>query len=417
MCRRLSGHAILCSQGKWGRGGQPRVYTLGSLRPVRGCVEPSITLSEAACRWRHVRVLEVKIYYFFFWDLFSGTPASISRGICLWVWFLRCEDISRFVLMSSFRPMNRCTPVRTRGYRARNHREKEHCAVTGYVIWDLLFRSPMASWLDDLGLNELEHIKDGASAFAQELHPINSAEDFISFVVALNLYPPGTPLRAERIAGEMPAGLSAPAVRYLLSKLPIVDRLASQLRDDPSRKTVRLVPDVEHCVACGLAGEAVPLVVKRADKCSSPTVYAEHGRLKGELNGLSCPRCSAWHSMSYAEGGTRIPAGKQVPYPGATASSRRWIQLSQSTVFENSLLDRLSAQMVHSHTGFETFCHEWAMRCGESKDLAHTMRRRLGHTWLAWSLLRWRDENASRAGEPLPFEPLGFTSDEQLDAT
>ena len=45
------------------------------------------------------------------------------------------------------------------------------------------------------------------------------------------------------------------------------------------------------------------------------------------------------------------------------------------------------------------------------------MRRRLGHTWLAWSLLRWRDENASRAGEPLPFEPLGFTSDEQLDAT
>ena len=99
-----------------------------------------------------------------------------------------------------------------------------------------------------------------------------------------------------------------------------------------SRKTVRLVPDVEHCVACGLAGEAVPLVVKRADKCSSPTVYAEHGRLKGELNGLSCPRCSAWHSMSYAEGGTRIPAGKQVPYPGATASSRRWIQLSQSTV-------------------------------------------------------------------------------------
>ena len=158
------------------------------------------------------------------------------------------------------------------------------------------FSAPMASWLDELGLNELEHIKDGASAFAQELHPINSAEDFISFVVALNLYPPGTPLRAERIAGEMPAGLSAPAVRYLLNKLPIIDRLASQLRDDPSRKTVRLVPDVEHCVACGLAGEAVPLVVKWGSRCSSPTVYAEHGRLKGELNGLSCPRCSAWHS-------------------------------------------------------------------------------------------------------------------------
>ena len=144
----------------------------------------------------------------------SGTPASISRGICLWVWFLRCEYISRFVLMSSFRPMNRCTPVRTRGYRARNHREKSHSAVTRSVIWDLLFRPRWraGSTYDELGLNELEHIKDGASAFAQELHPINSAEDFISFVVALNLYPPGTPLRAERIAGEMPAGLSAPAV-------------------------------------------------------------------------------------------------------------------------------------------------------------------------------------------------------------
>ena len=65
MCRRLSGHAILCSQGKWGRGGVPSADALGSLCPVRGCVEPSITLSEAACRWRHVRVLEVKIYYFF----------------------------------------------------------------------------------------------------------------------------------------------------------------------------------------------------------------------------------------------------------------------------------------------------------------------------------------------------------------
>ena len=72
---------------------------------------------------------------------------------------------------------------------------------------------------------------------------------------------------------------------------------------------------------------------------------------------------------------------------------------------------------MHAQPGFETFCHEWAMRCGESKDLVHTMRQRLGHTWLAWSLLRWRDENASRAGEPLPFEPLSFTSDEQLDAT
>ena len=113
--------------------------------------------------------------------------------------------------------------------------------MTRSLIWDLLFR-PRGP--------------DGELARRSR----SQRAHFISFVVALNLYPPGTPLRAERIAGEMPAGLSAPAVRYLLNKLPIVDRLAFQLRDDPSRKTVRLMPDVEHCVACGLAEEAVPLV-------------------------------------------------------------------------------------------------------------------------------------------------------------
>ena len=30
MCRRLSGHAILCSQGKWGRGGQPSTLFPGT---------------------------------------------------------------------------------------------------------------------------------------------------------------------------------------------------------------------------------------------------------------------------------------------------------------------------------------------------------------------------------------------------
>ena len=96
MCRRLSGHAILCSQGKWGRGGVPRSVLLGFLFPVRGCVEPSITLSEAACRWRHVRVLEVKIYYFLFTRARQrakrnssgeqfGVASLASRAITPWI--------------------------------------------------------------------------------------------------------------------------------------------------------------------------------------------------------------------------------------------------------------------------------------------------------------------------------------------
>ena len=40
MCRRLSGHAILCSQGKWGRGAVPLTYvSLGSVPSLGGGLE------------------------------------------------------------------------------------------------------------------------------------------------------------------------------------------------------------------------------------------------------------------------------------------------------------------------------------------------------------------------------------------
>ena len=76
MCRRSSGHAILCSQGKWGRGGQPRSVLLGPLFPVRlrgarGCVEPSITLGRGC--WRNVPGFGSKIYITFF----VATPTKI----------------------------------------------------------------------------------------------------------------------------------------------------------------------------------------------------------------------------------------------------------------------------------------------------------------------------------------------------
>ena len=88
----------------------------------------------------------------------------------------------------------------------------------------------MASWLDELGLNELEHTR-----MAQVPSPRSSTQSTQRRISSGSwLRSTSGPtwdarLRAERIAGEMPAGLSAPAVRYLLDKLPIVDRLASQL--------------------------------------------------------------------------------------------------------------------------------------------------------------------------------------------
>ena len=51
----------------------------------------------------------------------------------------------------------------------------------------------------------------------------------------------------------------------------------------------------------------------------------------------SCGKCGALHGMSYAEGGS-IPVGKQMPYPGATDRSSRWVQMSEGYVWENSLL-------------------------------------------------------------------------------
>ena len=58
MCRRLSGHAILCSQGKWGRGGQPSTLFPGTSLPSPG-------VRRTFHNPGNVRVLEVKIFYFF----------------------------------------------------------------------------------------------------------------------------------------------------------------------------------------------------------------------------------------------------------------------------------------------------------------------------------------------------------------
>ena len=68
MCRRLSGHAILCSQGKWGRGGVPIVFTYTLLV---GTSLPSPGVRRTFHHPGNVRVLEVKIYYFFYssWKL------------------------------------------------------------------------------------------------------------------------------------------------------------------------------------------------------------------------------------------------------------------------------------------------------------------------------------------------------------
>ena len=160
----------------------------------------------------------------------------------------------------------------------------------------------------------------------------------------------------------------------MLHHIPL-DHLYHILDAQAALKTVVLMPDVDQCVACRvLAGEHGKLSVGCASRPSHPTVYSECGVLRGELNFLRCEGCGARHFMSCCEGGDHLKHGKQLAYPGAMLRSNQWIQVSRDTVFEKFLIYRLDQQMVHSHTGFETFCIGYVRVWGESANLVGNMR-------------------------------------------
>ena len=108
---------------------------------------------------------------------------------------------------------------------------------------------------------------------------------------------------------------------------------------------------------------------------------------------------------------SRLAQGKQVPYDGAMDRTRKYVQLSRDIIFEGEMLWRLDTQMLHSHTGFEPYAKEWTTFADEPPQLVEPLRIALSHAWLAWTLLRWRDELQ------LPKEPLSFASPTHLDET
>ena len=177
-------------------------------------------------------------------------------------------------------------------------------------------------------------------------------------------------------------------------------------RRSPRRSTWSL----EFCAVCALQGQKVRLVV--SDEPVRPTVYCTHGRFDGLLYCKRCPDCRAKHNLSYAEESTRLAQGKQVPYDGAMDRTRKYVQLSRDIIFEGEMLWRLDTQMLHSHTGFEPYAKEWTTFADEpAPQLVEPLRIALSHAWLAWTLLRWRDELQ------LPKEPLSFASPTHLDET
>ena len=91
-----------------------------------------------------------------------------------------------------------------------------------------------------------------------------------------------------------------------------------------------------------------------SDEPVRPTVYCTHGRFDGLLYCKRCPTCRAKHNLSY---------------------------------------------------------EEWTTFADEPPQLVVPLRYALSHAWLAWTLLRWRDELQ------LPKEPLSFASPTHLDET
>ena len=236
------------------------------------------------------------------------------------------------------------------------------------------------------------------SGLAVELFPLGSTDELAAFFLLMHTHPASTANCAALIASAMPAAshtrCTAPYIKELLRRFdssPLGDFAVEMVRDDPTHKTVHLVLLVDCCMACEMEGEHVQL--RSADSSSSPTVYLESGhKLTGIHCGKKCPACRAWHNMSYAEGGTRIPGGQQLPYRDATARGTRWVQLMGGKVFDCAMLHRLDQQMLHSHTGYETYCKKLVGLSGQPRGTVDAMRQNLGQAWAAWGLLRWREE-------------------------
>ena len=253
---------------------------------------------------------------------------------------------------------------------------------------------------------------DEVCALSVEMEPLRSANDVGVLLQAMRQYPAGLPDRVSLIAAELPA-YSTPQIALLLARLDTVGtglvETSSRLADTGSQ--VHLLPPPTTCVVCGEPG----LMVDRKPSGgvrppSSPTVVSERGILQGILHSKTCGKCGALHGMSYADGGSGLSSGKQMPYEGATARGSRWCQMSPKIVWENSLLYAFESQAVFSHTGYETFASEYEWKHG-GHDVSSHLRRSLAHSWLAWSLLRWLEELE------LPVAPLGLSTDEELDAS
>ena len=273
------------------------------------------------------------------------------------------------------------------------------------------------SWLCDQ-MEAAFHLT-GMTAFAGQLYPLRTEDELVALLSGMHHFPPGVPERARRVHERLPAGsaLCSSDIGVLIGRLDTEGGLGGLYKHLAHTKEgpLHLVPSITHCAVCALNGEQVPLVVKSSlgNAFPRPTVYLDGrgGVRESVLYCKWCPRCNAKHNMSYAEGGTILQRGEQLAYPGAMQRDNRFVQLSRDTIIETEVLVRLTSQMVHSHTGYETFATEYTELANLSPALADALQKNLVHAWLAWTLLLWREEL------DVTNQPLRFASGDDLDAT
>ena len=252
-----------------------------------------------------------------------------------------------------------------------------------------------ASLLYERAAMELTSLVSGMTEFAANLYPLKTEEELVALLSGMHHFPPGVPERARRVHERLPAGsaLCSSDVGVLIDRLDTEGGLGGLYKHLAHTKEgpLHLVPSITHCAVCALNGEQVPLVVKSSlgHAFPRPTVYLDGrgGVRESVLYCKWCPRCNAKHNMSYAEGGTILQRGEQLACPGAMQRDNRFVQLSRDTIIETEVLVRLTSQMVHSHTGYETFATEYTELANLPPALADALQMNLAHAWLAWTLL------------------------------
>ena len=270
-------------------------------------------------------------------------------------------------------------------------------------------------------------------ALVGDLYPLRSAKAVSALLRGIKTHPRGTPNRALKITQGLPDEggrftYYSSQIETLLSRLEDMSlgAMADALDLDPA--TVILVPSISQCVLCD--GERGALRIynivptksgweREVFEPSSPMVVTERGIRTGAEFLKRCPCCNALYNMSYAFAGsaacTKLPAGKELIWSDLTSDDdgekTRWVQLSRDTVWAASLLRRFTAQSVHSHSGALSFCNEYAQLTSYAGSV-ESLRRRLMHTHLAWSLVRLHADLCT--GD---IGPIGFSCDTALDAT